>query len=67
MFNNIGFHTEVLTPVSIILLVIGGIIGYGGRSIAGLIYKKPSGKSILLIKVIRVVLVLAGMISIFIR
>lgn len=65
MFKNIGFHTELLTPLSIILMVIGGILGYGGKFIAGLIYEKPSDKFILFIKVIGVAIVLAGMILIF--
>lgn len=67
LFKNIGFHTELLTPLSIILMVIGGILGYGGKFIAGLIFRKPSDKLVLFIKSIGVVIVLAGMILIFRR
>lgn len=67
LFKNIGFHTELLTPLSVILLVIGGILGYGSKPIAGLIYKKPSGKSILAVKLMGVAIVITGMILIFTR
>lgn len=65
MFKNIGFHTELLTPLSVALMVVGGILGYGGKSIAHLIYEKPSDKFILFIKVIGVAIALTGMILIF--
>lgn len=65
MFNNLGLHTELLTPLSVVLLIVGGILGYGGKYIINLFYKKPSENAVLIVKFIGVALALAGMITIF--
>lgn len=65
MFRNIGFHTEVFTPLSLVLLVAGGILGYGARFILKILFKKTSGSAILAVKVIGLAIAAAGMILIF--
>lgn len=67
MFDDIRLHTEVFTPLTAGLLIIGGILGYGGRSVLSLIYKKPSERAVLIVKSTGLLLVLTGMVIIFIR
>lgn len=67
MFDNIRLHTEIFTPLSAALLIIGGILGYGGKPLLRLIYKKPTETAVLIVKSIGLLLVLAGMVIIFIR
>jgi hypothetical protein len=65
MFKNIGLHFEIIDPVSIVLFLLGGILGYGGGFITKKIFKNPSEKTILLTKVIGLVLVVIGVLVIF--
>jgi hypothetical protein len=58
---------EVLRPLPILLFIIGGILGYGGRFIAEKVFNKKSFKAVMTIKTIGVIFVIAGMISIFIK
>lgn len=67
MFNNLRLHTELLTPLSVTLLILGAVLGYGGEFILNLLYEKPSDKAVLIIKTAGVVVVLIGMITIFKR
>jgi hypothetical protein len=65
MFNNIGLNTKIFTPVTLVLLVLGAVLGYGGKFILTKIYKNPSDKAVLTVKLIGLALVLAGVIIIF--
>jgi hypothetical protein len=67
LFDNIGLHTELLSPLSVALLVLGAILGYGGKFLLKLFNKKPSDKAVLIVKLIGFVIVLAGMFTIFRR
>lgn len=64
---DIGLHTEIFTPLSIILLGLGAVLGYGGGKVVSLFNKNPSEKTVLIVRFIGVLLVAAGMIVIFIR
>jgi hypothetical protein len=67
MFNNIGFHTEIFTPLSIILLVVGGVLGYGGKFVLAILNIKPTEKAVIIIKLIGLVMVISGIIIILKR
>lgn len=62
-----GLHTEIFSPLSIILLVSGAVLGYAGQKIVPIFYKNASGKVIIVVRFIGVLLVAAGMIVIFLR
>lgn len=67
MFNNLGLHTELLTPVSVLLLVVGAVLGYGSKTLISIVVKNPSEKVILITKLVGLVLVITGVILIFRR
>lgn len=67
MFGNLGFHTDIFTPISIVLLIIGAVLGYGGKYIVGKVAKNPSDKAAVAVKLIGLTLVAAGAIIIFTR
>lgn len=64
---NLGFHVEIFTLLSVILLVAGAVLGYGGNFIVRKIVKKPSEKAVLAVKLLGLALVAAGLIIIFTR
>lgn len=66
MFNNLGLHTEIFTPLSIVLMVIGAILVYGAKLILHKIYKKePTMKALIILKTVGLILVLIAMYLIF--
>lgn len=67
MLDNIRLHTEWISPISIIFLIFGGILGYGGNLLLRLVFTNPSDKVILTVKFIGLLMVLAGAILIFWR
>lgn len=60
-----GLHTEIFSPLSVVLLLLGAVLGYGGKSILGIFYKNPSDKAVLLIKLIGMLMAIAGVLIIF--
>lgn len=67
MFDNLGFHLEMLTLISIILLVIGAILGYGSNAISKKFIKNPTEKAALAVKLVGLAFVAAGVIIILTR
>ena len=51
MFDNLGLHTEYLTPLSVALLIAGGVLGYGSRFLVKKICKNPSDKLVVILKI----------------
>jgi hypothetical protein len=63
----LGLHTEILTPLSIIILVIGAILGYGGKYLLKKFMKNPTEKAVLVVKLVGLAFVAVGVILIFTR
>jgi len=66
MFNNIGLHFELINPLSAVLLIIGGILGYGGKHILRLFNKEVSDIHVIALKTLGLALVTAGVLLIFV-
>lgn len=60
-----GLHTEIFSPLSVVLLLLGAVLCYGAKPILGIFYKKPDEKWVLIIKLIGMLMAIAGVIIIF--
>jgi uncharacterized membrane protein len=58
---------EIFTPISIVLLVIGAVLGYGSNYISKKFFKNPTDKTSLVVKLVGLVFVIAGVILILTR
>jgi hypothetical protein len=68
MFNNLRLHTELFTPLSVALMVVGAILVYGAKFILRTIYKKdPSVKQLLIVKTTGLIIFLIAIYIIFTR
>lgn len=67
MLKSLGLRTELITPVSIILLLVGAFLGYGSNFIVSKIFKSTSAKTMLFVKFIGLIVVFLGMLAIFSR
>lgn len=67
MFDNLGIHLEIFTPLSILLLVIGAVLGYGSNYISKKFLKNPTEKASLIVKLVGLAFVVAGVILVLTR
>lgn len=64
MFD-LRLHTEILNPLSILLMVLGAILGYGGGWIIKIFNKNASEKYVLLVKFAGLLIAAIGILLIF--
>jgi len=65
-FDNAGAGFELIRLLAILLLVVGGILGYGGKKIVRLFFNDNSERTILIIKFVGLILAACGAVIIFI-
>lgn len=65
MFQNIGLHTEIFTPLSAGLLIGGGVLGFGAKFIVRNFFRSKSEGADLAAKAIGLAAAAAGVIMIF--
>lgn len=68
MFDNLGPHFEIFSPLSVVLLILGAVLGYGAKYVLRIFKKEnPTEVEVLVLKMCGVVLVIGGLIIIFTR
>lgn len=65
MFNNLGLHLELISPLSAVLLIVGGVLGYGSKYILKLLKMDTSEMTVVSLKTVGLVLVIVGVLLIF--
>jgi hypothetical protein len=63
--NIIGTGFGIMKLLAIVLLLAGGILGYGGKQISRLIFNDISDKNVLIIKLIGLILAACGAVIFF--